>query len=1573
MWIYDFDSLSWSLKKDELQSDNFLALRQDLRRTRLYAKCFSGAIWTNSSDLEDIFSPVGVTGPALSWGYSSQSGDYFSGSSGGILDIPQNEDFYFRWSKEFGLGKRSWFSPGSCLKSSTSTFEVDFATNKSLEDISSPFNSLSIDSVIVQEGSTILIKDQKTFVTFSATQSINIDEDFYYISKDYGQVVEYFYYNSQNGIYRYQQGNLVNITPSDYESFSGMKIYCSGGTSNKDKLFSPKRKKDGTFPQKDENIQFIESGSFMLKHKFEYNNLFEVPYNDILWEDQYLIGTYSKPESVLICGDRGTILLSISGTSSILRTKISSSLKEISFTNTHWWVCGGDQTLLKINKITLEIEYIDIPTPYNFNSISFWGNLYGCVVSSSGGIWITEDGGLNWTGIELEGIFRLIDLKKVISDNLYSFYIIGDRGSFFHLQKIDNQWIVSIKELLRIDSQNEREIVRDNLNFFVLHKTSNWILEGERTREKEFFVVTSDRDDLFIVDKNNFSNFPNLVLNVDFLNLMPKTLTFVGDDLVISGSNLISFGITALGLATQSSNIIRQGSWQVFSDKSYERVNSFQNSLWITGQNSQAKNYTYPGFTISFDYTKSFTDTLTPRFLFLNYDLATKVNFHDYSGTYRLPTPYTFSSFFTQGDFFEISSPPGQRTWVDYYKKSTLSFEYYSYFSQSNIIEFSTKFHFSLSPNSFFVLPETLTQSYLYQTLDPSSSSPVVRKLLPSTRIEGSSIWRGDPSLVDLNVSTPYNTWITENFILFKLNNYLFDGSVFLPGQVMYLSNSYFSANLPINKVVRGLNNNQTPVFIWLIHNFPEDVLDSFRNEGFYVENLNVFSSENILVSNFEKHPLRTGYKLGYTQSVFRLEAIYNNKTSYYNLSVDVNHPSNTGSLLYPDTFFNFGYTPNYSLEGFLSRINPDIFTFSKIFPSLVKLENVPALDFDLNNPEIIEATYSKVLVDDINLSNKIVFPLSLSNLYNSLKENIFYDLVIKTDNLGDFRTNKCLLTKKYTRVNLNWLVIEFNKPINQEIIILSGTTDITSVSILSRNTLEEISGDLRELDNINKNSNTKTIDYPDKFDILENEITSKFPTHNYFMSLLSDVDIRNNVTSVIWEDENSKLSNLILDPQGDPLLKIQPVDLSQVGSDKKQKNLIKISPSNIKIENGRYSLIDVDYSKARFKFTDGLTLEGLFERYPWIVESEVEDSLVGEDSSGLIFYRGLWVCGRWFEGTWVSGEWLEGDWYSGTWKSNNISLNDGRWTTDPLPDNTLSIWHRGRWFDGTWEGGTWRTGRKYQGVWKGGNWNSGIWNDGVWEDGRFQGGVWVDGDWMKGSFNGDISPSYWLDGKFKGGDFENGRWFNGKFSGNSFGSRSTNYRKSIWESGNWLSGNFYSSRNLSSVTGEEISLNHKLSQFKSGNWQGGDFWGGTCFNINFRQGVFRGGIIDDIEVIGIRLSQQDRTEILLNGTFRFSYPYDIWLMAMWGSPLSVFGTIERPKIYKILFSETSLDNTTIITLSGQPPATSPWKETTDLRVVSKFEGSRFLSGLWYNGIFEGGNFEGGMWHNGKFKGKFGQ
>ena len=105
-------------------------------------------------------------------------------------------------------------------------------------------------------------------------------------------------------------------------------------------------------------------------------------------------------------------------------------------------------------------------------------------------------------------------------------------------------------------------------------------------------------------------------------------------------------------------------------------------------------------------------------------------------------------------------------------------------------------------------------------------------------------------------------------------------------------------------------------------------------------------------------------------------------------------------------------------------------------------------------------------------------------------------------------------------------------------------------------------------------------------------------------MSLLSDVDVRNNVTSVIWEDENSKLSNLILDSQADPLLKIQPVDLSQVGSDKKQKNLIKISPSNIKIVNGKYSLIDVDYSKARFKFTDGLTLEGLFEIYPWIVES---------------------------------------------------------------------------------------------------------------------------------------------------------------------------------------------------------------------------------------------------------------------------------------------------------------------------------------------------------------------------------
>lgn len=637
------------------------------------------------------------------------------------------------------------------------------------------------------------------------------------------------------------------------------------------------------------------------------------------------------------------------------------------------------------------------------------------------------------------------------------------------------------------------------------------------------------------------------------------------------------------------------------------------------------------------------------------------------------------------------------------------------------------------------------------------------------------------------------------------------------------------------------------------------------------------------------------------------------------------------------------------------------------------KYQNIPALDVNLesgwtSSPNI-------VLCDDTRLSNRLIFGKNLEFEWRSIWINTFVDITIKTSNFGNFTTEKCLVEEKRWWPEKDSYVVYFNKPINRGLLPLNQATSINYVDVLSRNSLVQISSDLQELNNINRNLNTRNIQDLYTFDVYENEITQKFPTDSYAKILLSDTDIKSNITSIIYEDSESRLFNSLLDPFNDDLLKILPVDLSRVGNDKLQKDLIELSVNNYQVQSGTASLVNVDFNKVRFRFTDGLTLSRMFEKYSWIVESEVTNGLVGEDNNGLIFYSGIWRCGRWFGGTWYSGEWLAGDWYGGNWNSNYIQTSRGETLVDQTQVNTQSLWYGGRWFDGTWNGGTWLGGRKYLGTWNGGLWNNGIWNDGVWNGGFFRGGIWVSGIWNDGYFNTDINPSYWLDGEFNGGDFENGRWFNGQFceynSSSNFGTRASGNSKAIWETGNWVSGKFFSGRSTDSSNNNLVSNHHRWSQFKSGDWSGGEFWGGISLNINFRSGTFWGGVVDDIEIIGLTQSS-GKMQLLLNGIFRFKYPYDIWIYAMFGSDYSSFGTIENPKKYLLTFSEVLDNNETLIQIAGSYSFTPTWRSYTDLRIVSNFENCEFKSGLWYNGIFRGNNFEGGLWYNGHFDGNFG-
>jgi len=451
-----------------------------------------------------------------------------------------------------------------------------------------------------------------------------------------------------------------------------------------------------------------------------------------------------------------------------------------------------------------------------------------------------------------------------------------------------------------------------------------------------------------------------------------------------------------------------------------------------------------------------------------------------------------------------------------------------------------------------------------------------------------------------------------------------------------------------------------------------------------------------------------------------------------------------------------------------------------------------------------------------------------------------------------------------------------------------------------------------------------------------------------------------------------------------DPFLNYQPVDIIDVGIDKRGKNAIELNVDNLKLNGEIHSLVNVDFNKFRFRLVDGLTIETLSLQFPWILEAEIRDAIIGTDGTNIIWYKGIWECGRWFGGTWISGTWKSGDWYGGTWNAkkiidNLISVEIGNNTSD----KSLSTWFTGRWYDGTWNDGTWVDGRWYGGTWNAGDWYKGIWNDGIWNNGEFSGGIWVTGTWNNGILNCNNEASFWIDGKWNGGDFENGMWYKGIFEEKNntarFGTKAYNSRTANWHSGEWLSGSFYS-RLLSDNNGvTEVSESHKYSIWYTGNWYSGDLYGGIVYDVNFKAGTWHGGILEDIQVINfINDTVNGDSYIKLNGVFRFKIGDEISILSNKPSTLSTNGipyinyfTSDR---YKVLHTDVDITNKTTkvyINLDSpyyyNPQGTYAIDVETNLRVVSRFKNATWESGIWTNGIFETGLWKGGIWYNGIF------
>lgn len=1215
----------------------------------------------------------------------------------------------------------------------------------------------------------------------------------------------------------------------------------------------------------------------------------------------------------------------------------------------------------------------------------------------------------------------------------------------------------------------------DGVSFTPLN---SWYQAGVNTEftygiETSPFICMVGNDNRFIVydiesKLSSYNPFIYFSFSQSHSDIVTVAKSKTSGHVFIGGDKIYRVNLGDIRSVTSDKNWIDSSS-QPWGDFFVNDITTNTSELFITGNGTMVKRGSYSTASYT-DVDPTFLSKLKSKLLFLDYDMASKLNFFTDLGEYRLPQSVTFSYTQTSSPLI-IGSLPNEFSFLDYQKDSEKTFKFGTSFQDSNVVKFSTTFTQSNT---------TATFSFVGSQISDSLS--LILPLAPGINTEGSSRYISQGTIVT-NYSVPFRCLLYKYLVIFV------DLRQVSVGDVLYLKSNVIDTTLVVNRIesigfVNHLGLGSPAVnYVYCYTEFNDNIIRNLKasTSQITVVNLNKYTNVDQLVSKFESHPASVGYKLEKESGFLKLSPRFNNKTAYYNLQSRSTLATQTKDLLYEESFLNFGYSPTYNIQDYLYKIEPNIFDSNIKFSILPEYSLLPGNGGNSATSSNIYVDLSVGIVNTGTFSyyrsgtNTIIFGEDYKFHWESLLIHTFVDLELTGVSGTTYSVQKCLITKKYYDNPTGGWGMDFHKKLEVP------DVPISSFTIRSRNSLSQISSDLQILNNVQRTQITKSLQTNYTFTNLENELKYKFPTDSYMKVLVSDWRIKKYLSGIIYTDYDYNIAlnilqvgenksyqfydtsaqnsagftnrlkldfnsshevevgdliyiefnggsqsseflntdyfgyhrvietfstvgsgyvildhpfgqNTLVDPgilsfyKVDPFFNYQPIDLFRVGVDKKVTRSVEIKPDNFQVVGATWSLVNLDLSKFKLRFVDGLYLEEVYQKYHWLLEAEVSNAIIGRGSSGLIWYSGDWLCGRWFGGTWMSGRWVSGDWYGGTW--NSYKTEDriiNIYVDTSNVDFRSSRWFGGRWFDGVWNGGSWFNGRKYAGLWIDGIWYGGIWNDGTWMSGRFEGGVWVLGTWESGVMNSDSKPVYWLDGEFKTGDFENGIWYNGKFGNDRrelvrFGTRSFNTRPSVWNGGTWRSGEFHSNLNIDSDTGlPAVSDIHKYSVWKTGNWLGGDFWGGIAYNINFSAGIWHGGILEEIQVIGVNSilpSTQSTNSIVLNGVFRFNIGDEVWIIDDdRDTPYSPLGSNTTPRKYRINFVQEDevLDRTTIrlnynlstLGVTASYASQSLVGFETGLRVVSYFKDSIWETGLWTNGIFENGSINSIIWYNG--------
>lgn len=1671
MWTFDKDFGKWLSKDDKLTKDTFDIYKQELSSVRFYSKCLSGATYLPINNLDNIYDILSKYTPR-NW-YISLLGSQYSNTSIPIdnpvaITKDNSDDYYDKYIKEYGLTLKNKFTPERLIKESINNFiTVDVATTQSIDIINAPNY---IDGIRLIEGHRVLVKNQLSNTVLPvATDPNTVFEGNFKIVENFGSTIEYEFFNDENGIYLYTNNSLVKQDDlDDYDRTVRFSVSVKLGIVNKDKQFHLSRLKSGYYPVVGEPYEFIENKNWLLRNQVDYNNLFDIDLYDVLKHGtqsyQFEGFTYTIPERTISVGEFGLIINNQSGVSNIINNKYKVNLRSISETSSFYWIVGDNGVILKVRKHDFNVERVEAdcncPSKIiitNLKSVDFFNELNGVVVGDINTILITSDGGLNWERIKIDA-FDSYYFNKVVYAKSNRFFIGGNNGIFLDFRRDLSGWTAYRRRVSKFEDQEDDYILVDNINDLIYVEIDSWnpsysySTQSTLNNKELVFLVTNDSK-VIVHDTNqsipfetqffylNFDQNYGDIVNItrrDGTNDFLFTATGEFGDGGIFKFDLNDFDL--IGIEDPISNSIITSSTQsvdpqLTSSLYTNRLFDYNNEIIISGNNSifMSSGYTDP---LDFsDLDPNFDSRLKSKMLFLDYDIASKLNFFTDEGNYRLPIPVEFGYVNADITFrtITIGGQP-QLNWFTYWQDRQMTFEYYSNtpMIENKKVLISPTFSYSTQSGGESIMG----------SIGLTNSLSAIQNLAPTIGDSSGSRFFGTQSITAPSAS--YSIYLYDYLMIYKPLNNLYQVKI---GDVLRFESDIITSNFIVNKIVEIGGSK----YIYMFTEFNKNIITELVNQTITIQNLNSFNSALNFSERFENHPLSIGYSLEKTGNTFSVSANFNNLTAYYNMSTIIRVDFSTFYMNYKNSFLKFGYTPTYNILDYLSSIDP-VFTGNKEYLVMPDYRDIPIYN-SVNNIELIDNLNN----DDIFIdNNKIYFGEDLKFEWESIFINTFVDIILYDNQPQTYNNEKLLVNKKYKIGNI--FVIEFHKEIS------FGNNTLTSIDIISRRKLEQISEDLQELNNIQRSLKTKSYqndNYPNDVEFLtyEKELNFKISTDSYAKILLSDLITNESITALVYIDDKNELSMNItridnersikiqntgnsngdllivcdgshdlsdgdgvileftggtgssqqLNPQyfgfktvtvvndnnftvdvdygqiplvgndfgiakfikKDPFLNYQPVDIIDIGVDKRGTKSIELTSNNTELRENIVSLVDLDFNRFRFRLVDGLNIETLALNYGWIYEAEISDAVIGLNDGRLTWYKGTWECGRWFGGRWLSGTWVSGDWYDGIWDSRNIKDNWINVEVDDTSNLTSSTWLNGRWFNGSWNNGTWVNGRWYDGTWENGRWFNGIWNDGIWNNGRFTGGIWVLGTWNSGIFNSENGPANWLDGTWNSGDFENGTWYNGIFdekNGESrFGIKSYNSRLSKWYSGKWVNGSLHSRLNLDMSGSYDVSNVHKYTIWYTGSWLNGNWYGGIAYNIDFKSGIWYGGILEDIKVIGFNQTIDFDNEIVIDGIFKFNTGDVITIIDDDSNNYPSVGSNTTPGKYTILYYVEDLVNNKTKVYVDSNFNLNISDTNTGLKIVSVFRNCNWKSGIWSNGVYEAGFWEGGIWYNGIF------